>query len=352
MSTPPSRFIFAVCQVGAEHALKSEIARECPDFRFAFSRPGFVTFKSIHESELPEDFRLRSVFARSSGLSLGRVDGDDVGMNAAAIWDLIGAKRFDHLHIWQRDRAVPGDYEFEPGESEAAREAGNAIVAAQPDGDQTTGPLPVNQVAVSGQRVLDCAIVDPGQYWIGAHVATDAPSCWPGGSPQLTLPAHAVSRAYLKMRESLMWSQLPMSSGDRCVEIGSSPGGSCQCLLDRGLVVTGIDPADMASPLMEDPRFTHVRARGSDLKRREYRRFKWLMVDSNVAPKHTLDTVEHIVTNRQVNIRGMLLTLKLPDWKLAASVPEYLDRVRSWGYGDVRARQLAHNRQEICVAAS
>jgi 23S rRNA (cytidine2498-2'-O)-methyltransferase len=75
------------------------------------------------------------------------------------------------------------------------------------------------------------------------------------------------------------------------------------------------------------------------------------MVDSNVAPKSTLDTVEHIVTNRQVRVRGMLLTLKLPDWKLADDVPAYVERIRSWGYRHVNVRQLAFNRQEITLAA-
>jgi 23S rRNA (cytidine2498-2'-O)-methyltransferase len=97
--------------------------------------------------------------------------------------------------------------------------------------------------------------------------------------------------------------------------------------------------------------FTHIRARAADLKRREFRRFKWLMVDSNVAPGATLDTVEHIVTNRQVRVRGMLLTLKLPDWKLADEVPAYVQRVQSWGYRHVNVRQLAFNRQEITLAA-
>jgi 23S rRNA (cytidine2498-2'-O)-methyltransferase len=36
---------------------------------------------------------------------------------------------------------------------------------------------------------------------------------------------------------------------------------------------------------------------------------------------------------------------------LARHVPEYIDRVRGWGYNIVRARQLQHNRREICVAA-
>jgi 23S rRNA (cytidine2498-2'-O)-methyltransferase len=70
-----------------------------------------------------------------------------------------------------------------------------------------------------------------------------------------------------------------------------------------------------------------------------------------VAPRHTLDSIEHIVTNRQVQIRGMLLTLKLLQWELAEEIPAYLERIRSWGFHYVRARQLAFNRQEICLAA-
>jgi 23S rRNA (cytidine2498-2'-O)-methyltransferase len=47
----------------------------------------------------------------------------------------------------------------------------------------------------------------------------------------------------------------------------------------------------------------------------------------------------------------MLLTLKLPNWELADSLPDYVQRVRSWGYRYVNVRQLAFNRQEVCVAA-
>jgi 23S rRNA (cytidine2498-2'-O)-methyltransferase len=71
----------------------------------------------------------------------------------------------------------------------------------------------------------------------------------------------------------------------------------------------------------------------------------------NVAPQYTLDTVEAIVAHPEVEIRGLLLTLKLLDWSLAAEIPNYLDRIRSWGYRDVKVRQLSHNRQEVCVCA-
>jgi len=45
------------------------------------------------------------------------------------------------------------------------------------------------------------------------------------------------------------------------------------------------------------------------------------------------------------------LTRQRPTWDLAARVPEYIARVRGWGYNRVRARQLQYNRREVCVAA-
>jgi 23S rRNA (cytidine2498-2'-O)-methyltransferase len=121
--------------------------------------------------------------------------------------------------------------------------------------------------------------------------------------------------------------------------------------LERGLNVTGVDPAEMHPSLLQHPHFTHVRKRGADLRRRALRGFKWLLVDSNVAPQHTLDTVEAMVTHPSTSFQGLLLTLKLPEWRLAHQVGDYARRVRCWGFQSVRCRQLAYQRQEICLAA-
>jgi len=153
------------------------------------------------------------------------------------------------------------------------------------------------------------------------------------------------------MREALDWAQFPLEKDQQAVEIGCAPGGASQALMERGLLVTGIDPADVDPVVANDPRFHHVKKRGADVQRREFRKTRWLAADMNVAPQYTLDTVEAIVTHPEVKIQGLLLTLKLLDWDLAAMVPDYLERIRGWGYRDVRARQLQFNRQEICVAA-
>lgn len=345
-------FIFTTCQLGAEPALKREMARLWPELRFAYSRPGFLTFKLPPEHPLAEKLELRSIFARAAAYSLGKVSNATLDERARGAWEAVGELPVRAIHVWQRDLAAPGDRQFAPGVTPLAEEAECAIYAHAPRPEwRQPSPSQSSREASRGQWVFDCVLVEPQEWWIGCHRANTYPSRFPGGVIPVAMPEAAVSRAYLKMEEALHWSRLPIRPGERCVELGSSPGGASQALLARGLQVTGIDPAEMAPEVLADPNFHHLRARGVDLKRRVYRPFRWLTADMNVAPRYTLDTVEAIVNHPDVHIRGLLLTLKLPDWKLADEIPAYLARVRSWGYREVQARQLAHNRQEICVAA-
>jgi 23S rRNA (cytidine2498-2'-O)-methyltransferase len=154
------------------------------------------------------------------------------------------------------------------------------------------------------------------------------------------------------MDESLLWSGYHVKPGERCVEIGSAPGGASQLLLAQGLDVTGIDPAEMDPAVLADQHFRHIRKRSKEVPRSEFVGVDWLTCDVNLPPNYTLDTVKAIVSHPGVKFKGMLLTLKLVDWSLEAEIPKYLDRIRSWGFRQIRARQLHHNRQEICVAAS
>lgn len=386
-----SHFLFVICQVGSEATVKQEVARRHPTFRFSFSRPGFVTFRIPEEVARDRKWELNCAFARTWGFSLGKAVGTDGHQLARDFWtpfverypaDVLA--QFKHLHVWQRDRFVPGDSDFEPGVTPLAEAIGELILEHQPSVQITSRPsgepegvsprtdspdspganaprltrksstwsLPLNEDAQVDDRVLDCVIVEPNEWWFGWHRANAVETRWPGGVPDVDSPENMISRAYLKMAESLLWSELPIQPGDRFVEIGSSPGGSCQALLDRGCVVTGIDPAEMDPILLANPNFTHLRSRAKKVERSVFQQFRWLAMDANVAPKYTLDTVEAIVTEPETRIEGLLLTLKLTDLALAAELPLFHKRIRSWGYRRVRARQLAFNRQEVCVVAT
>ena len=345
-------FIFVTCQIGAERAVKAEIARRWPRFRFAFSQPGFLTFKLPEEPQLAPDFDLESVFARAYGFSAGKVTGQSPQELAVATWQQPAIGTVQRIHVWEKDRAPPGDHGYEPAITAEAIEAHRLLL------DSCPRPASLSRSAGDpchpgrpGETILNCIILRPNEWWVGYHRTDTVASRYPGGMMYLAMPADAVSRAWLKMEEALRWSQLPIPPGARVAEIGSAPGGASQALLARGLWVTGIDPAEMAASVLNHHHFTHLRRRSTQVRRREFRKIRWLTVDMNVAPRYTLAAVESIVTHPEVNIRGLLLTLKLPTWDLAGRVPDYLDCVRSWGYNVVRARQLQHDRREICVAA-
>jgi 23S rRNA (cytidine2498-2'-O)-methyltransferase len=352
MKDEPARFLFVTCQWGAEGAVKSELGRQWPDWHLAYSRPGFLTFKLPDAANLTADFDLKSVFARSYGFSLGKVVGADPAEQARRVWELIEHRPVERIHVWQRDRAAPGEHEFEPHPTEVVADARKSLLAAAPRSIPWARNTENPRVgARAGESVLDCILVEPNEWWVGYHRARWWPSRWPGGMVPLDPPAELVSRAWLKMDEALRWAELPIEPGARCVEVGSAPGGASQALLARGLEVTGIDPAEMDPRILSHPRFTHIRRRVNQVRRREFRKARWLTVDMNVAPKYTLEVVQSICGHPEVNIRGMLLTLKLFEWKLADEIPDYLRQIRTWGYNIVRARQLEHSRQEVCVVA-
>lgn len=338
-------FLFVTCQAGAEPPLKQELAGRWPEFRFAYSRPGFLTFKLPLDHALAEDFDLESVFARAYGFSLGEATGDTPETRAAEVWRLAAGREFARLHVWPRDEHPAGDHGFQPGLNDASRAVDAAIRAA--------APVPMDPVTSPrlGERVLDVIQIRPEQWWVGFHAHGRGHLPWPGGLSSMELPAHAVSRAYLKACEALEWSRLPIARGDVCAELGASPGGASQALLDRGLSVLGIDPANIDPIVLANPKFTHLRKRSHEVRKREFRKVRWLLADMNVAPQYTLDAVEEIVKHEETNLRGLLLTLKLPEWKLAEDMPAWRERVKSWGFTKIAIRQLSNHRQELALAA-
>jgi 23S rRNA (cytidine2498-2'-O)-methyltransferase len=344
-----SEFLFVTCQVGAERALKSEIACKWPALHFAFSRGGFVTFKLTDGLKLSDDLDLDCAFARAHGFSLEKVSAAELHERAEQVARIAASRPFDVVHVWQRDAARPGWRGFEPHITVAAQEAEAAILQAFDKLGSIESPRA--GVAEAGELVLDCVLVEPDLWWTGHHRAGQNESCFAGGLRPIAPPPDAVSRAWAKMEEAFQWSRFPVRPGQRLVELGCAPGGASQAALARGLLVMGVDPAAVDPVVAAHSNFTHVQKRAADMRRRDFRGFKWLVADMNIAPASTLEAVEAIVTHPSVEVQGLLLTLKLLDWQQAEQLPEFQGRIRSWGYPQVRARQLAHNRQEVCVAA-
>ena len=341
-------FLYATCQAGAEPVLKQEVARDYPMLRFAFSRPGFVTFKwAGAEGGLSTAFDFHAVFARSWGISLGKINGERPELaklaTEKAIASVQGGPRI-RLHAWERDRYAPEAEPkgFQRGEWERAARAALLGSAGHPFHNESK--------AYSGETVFDIVVVEENEWWLGLHKQTEGRMPFPGSRAEIKLPDAAPSRAYLKIEEGLLWSGAQVRSGDRAIEVGSAPGGASFALLARGLKVMGIDPAAMDKRILAHANFVHAPVNVNQLTRDDLPQdVQWLLLDMNVAPSVSLFAVDRLATLLKSSLLGAFLTVKLNDWKIAAEIPGMFEHLKSMGFQEVRATQLPSNRQEIFI---
>lgn len=352
--------------MGAEPTLKNEMSRAHPGFRFAFSRPGFLTFKT--DQPLSPVFEPGLVFARTSGVSLGKVAGVEPGLacnddnsRAAEVLRLAravipephpGAENSEklRLHVWERDRYEPGEEPLGFVHGKLGAQAVTALKAVSGAADGTLPLFHEDPAARTGDWVFDVIVIEFNEWWVGFHQHTAGHSPWPGAKPPLEMPPDSPSRAWLKLEESLLWSGVPIRAGDRAVELGSAPGGAAFALLNRGVRVAGVDPGEMAPTVLKHPLFRHFQHTAAEIMRRDLpENVQWLFNDMNVEPRVSMFAVDKLASRMADSLLGVVLTVKLNRWSMADEIPSWLDHLRAMGMMKVRARQLFHNRQEVCL---
>jgi len=344
-------FLFCVCQAGAEAAVAEELAATRPGLRRAFARPGLITFKDP-AGQVPADIALEAVLVRAHGAAIGPAA--DVQAVLAAVEKFCPEGQAVRLHVFERDVAKPGDepagHAYGPLAAAAEAQLAAAWSAAPPR------PLLAGSRAADGDWVLDVIVAADEPWWLGFHRHGPGHPPTPGGRITVDMPAEAPSRAYRKLEEALIWSQAPLRAGDVAVEIGSSPGGASYALLRRGVEVHGIDPAKMAPVVLDYNKdlpgnhFIHLHRPMSLVQRSDLpTTLHWVLLDVNLAPQVALITARRLAAHPRPALMGVLLTLKLDDWKALRHVPRFLKSIASMGMEQVKATQLPSNRMELFV---
>jgi 23S rRNA (cytidine2498-2'-O)-methyltransferase len=325
-------FAFATCLPGLEPALKLDVGRVRPGLRFAYSRPGLVTFKSV-EAVRPDDVPA-SVFARVWGRSIGPATVANV---AAQLADF-GTTR---VHVFGVDRDTR-DIGVVVGEEELLTPWRTAL------GGMLTGP------AEEGDLVGD-VIVAAGQEkaWLGIHRHSDKTHVrGPGGTIPVEVPADAPSRAYAKIEEAIAWARLPIDAGHVALEIGAAPGGAVMALARRGVEVWGVDSGELAPNVKAMPGVHHLAMKVGALRWEQLPpRVDWLLVDVNLAPQVAVHEVARLMPRLSKTLRGCVFTLKLNELSFVPELPVLAQRIAAFGFADVRMRHLPSNRREVCCVA-
>ncbi|MDX2092701.1 MAG: hypothetical protein SFX73_32850 [Kofleriaceae bacterium] len=329
-----AEFVFATCLPGNEPAVKREVARTRPELRFAYSRPGLVTFKApgpVSPDDVPG-----SVFARVWGRSVGAAA--DVATAAAQLATI----KPDRVHVFARDSETPTD--LAPWQ------------ALGPGGDAREGEL-VADVIVAPDEPVPVSSNQPtsartGGAWLGVHRHTAARPPGPGGDIPVDMPPESPSRAYAKIEEAIAWAKLPFAAGQVALEIGAAPGGAVLALARRGLDVWACDTGDLAPAVTALPNVHHLAKKVGAVRWEELpARIDWLLVDVNLAPQVALHEISRLMPKLRPTLQGAVITLKMNDWRFVDELPRLVARIGELGLPDVRLRHLPSNRREVCAVA-
>jgi 23S rRNA (cytidine2498-2'-O)-methyltransferase len=123
-------------------------------------------------------------------------------------------------------------------------------------------------------------------------------------------------------------------------------------LAKRGVTVFGVDTGELAPNVLALPGVHHMPIKVGALRWEELPpRVDWLLVDVNLAPQVALHEVARLMPKLAPTLRGAVLTLKLNDWAFVSELGTLADRIRGFGFSDVRMRHLPSNRREVCCVA-
>lgn len=326
-----STFFLVLCAPGAEKMLVQSVVPR--GLRLAFSRKGVVTLKAPRA--LTRQDELEAPLARFAAPCFGRAG--ELVDDLAALARVAG--RAVRLHVV--DAAPDAAWtEADLLRAELVRTLGERVLE--------------DERPRAGDAVATVVLID-GTPWLTMHEHRAGRASGPAGRPRVVLETPEQggppSRAWLKLHEAIERFELDPRAGERALEIGAAPGGAAFLLLERGLEVVGVDPNEMDARVAGHRRFAHVRTPSTQLLPEEIAGpFHWLLVDVNVPPGTALRGALPFVQAHAATLKGVVFTLKLKQWALAAEIPDWLRRLERAAPGlSFTATSLWSHGQELCA---
>ncbi len=184
------------------------------------------------------------------------------------------------------------------------------------------------------------------QLLIGWGTPQELLSDWPGGAVRFQREDGQVSRAKFKLLEAERAFGLDFAQYKSALDVGAAPGGWTSLLLERGLAVTAIDPAELHPSLLAYPRLTYLKKNASDVKLAP-ESFDLLVCDMSWSPMQMCK----LVLELQGALRSggiAVITVKLMHRKPLQTIREVLSRLQE-AFEIRKAKQLFHNRDEITL---
>jgi len=256
---------------------------------------------------------------------------DDLEALAAFVREMAGRLRGRRTaaHI-RRKEGSP--FKLAVAEAKAAMDAALREIGAEP--------------ALQSPDLILSVFAADGELLIGAGTAEEMLSDWPGGAIRFRREDGQISRAKFKLLEAERVFGLRLDRHERALDIGAAPGGWTSLLLERGLDVTAVDPANLHPSLVGHPRVTWIKRNAGDVSFAPGT-FDLLVCDMSWDPATMAKLVLRLAPSLKAGAEA-IVTVKLLHRKpmqTIRNVTEQLGQV----FDIRRAKQLFHNRDEITL---
>lgn len=209
---------------------------------------------------------------------------------------------------------------------------------------------------MSNRPVIHVFFVAPGRCYAGySYSFNNSPFYM--GIPRLKLSPDAPSRSALKLEEAFHvfiprdeWPER-LAGGMYAVDLGASPGGWSWQLVQRNMWVYAIDNGPIAQSLMDSGQVTWLREDGFKFSPK-HSNVWWMVCDIAEKPAKVAALIARWLVNGWC--RETIFNLKLPMKKRYQEVVKNLDYLRQQleqhgVNGQIQARQLYHDREEVTV---
>lgn len=317
-----SEYVFALCNPGSEKALKLEAEAMSLGWRSGYQRRGFVTFKG-DAGFCMDSLKVELACARRLCLSLGKTTTREDAER------LVAGHKIHHARYFERKmQGIAGD--------------------GQPE---------------SGEIIGTVVELGANEFWAGLHLHAPFLSPDPAGDSGVVMVADSPSRAWLKLEEAVRFFGLEFTRKDIVVELGCAPGGVVLALLQRGVSVIGVDPAQMAAVVLSSsienrqdapsdrPWFYHCRKPAALASKRDLGQgVTWFMSDMNQSPDVVLKECARFKAMAP-SIRGVLITLKLTGIEQVTDKESWFTKLRNLGFQTIRVQQLSVHHKELALLA-
>lgn len=169
-------------------------------------------------------------------------------------------------------------------------------------------------------------------------------SKWNGGEVRYNYD-NCISRAEFKLMELFDFISIEKFNYKTALDLGCAPGGWSKVLLNKGLKVIGIDPAQVDESLLNNKNFTHFNCLSENFKKINKNNFDIIVNDMKISYKNSIKIIKSFLKN--LNKDGIaIMTIKLFKNEDAE---EAINAIKDNFPNIILIKQLYHNRNEFTV---